>query len=175
MEDRLSLLAKQLTENKTVDNIELLSRLTRIEKMFLTRFYNINFNLEVHEIYSDIELFSIAIECGYVKAVKWLIDNCEEIIIQDDFGYSALIEAVEYNKIEVVKLLLKFPNININHQDYKQWTALIKASFHGFTNIVVELLKYKDIDINIRNNMDLTALQLSKTEEIKDLLKNHGR
>jgi ankyrin repeat protein len=88
------------------------------------------------------------------------------------------IDYIEFNNIEIVKLLLSYKNINVNYQNYWKNTALILASYRNNIEIVKLLLIHPDINIFLKNNISKTALDYAKerkNKEIEILLINHDR
>jgi serine/threonine-protein phosphatase 6 regulatory ankyrin repeat subunit B len=106
-----------------------------------------------------------------------------------------LINAVENNNIDIVKLLLEkkdIHKININLQNKDGWTALIFASYHGNIDIVkllcnfdrrskfteqsgfqpdCSLLEKEDIlNINLQTNKKETALIIASIYDYKDIV-----
>jgi len=67
----------------------------------------------------------------------------------------ALIHASETGQIEIVDMLLKQSNINVNIQDNLGITALICAAENGHSKVVEMLLKHPKIDVNIQVRMAL--------------------
>jgi len=74
------------------------------------------------------------------------------------YDNSYLILSCEKNNIEYVKLLLSYPDININQQNNKRNSALIHACSNQNEDIVKLLLENKNIDISLFNNVGDTAL-----------------
>jgi ankyrin repeat protein len=53
-----------------------------------------------------------------IEAIKYLLNNnLIDINIQDNIGTTPLRYASSWNKIEILKLLLSYKDININHQN----------------------------------------------------------
>ena len=52
------------------------------------------------------------------------------------------------NTNDAAKLLLTYPNINVNYADNDGWTGLIYASKRGKTECVKLLLKHPNINVN---------------------------
>jgi ankyrin repeat protein len=51
-----------------------------------------------------------------IEAIKYLLDNnLINVNIQDNFNNTPLILASTWNKIEILKLLLSYKDINVNH------------------------------------------------------------
>ena len=70
---------------------------------------------------------------------------------QNRSGYTALIFAVEYNNIEMVKLLLN-AGANIDKQDDQGYTALIRAAYNNYREIVKLLLDYYADEFILNDN-----------------------
>jgi ankyrin repeat protein len=53
-----------------------------------------------------------------IEAIKYLLDNnLIDINIQDKDGWTPLMYASIWNNIEMVKMLLSYKDINVNHQN----------------------------------------------------------
>jgi len=70
-------------------------------------------------------------------------------------NWSLLITAVYYCRKELVRYILSFPNIDVNHRSYYGNTAL-----HCCDNVSILklLLDHKDLDVNIQNEGGETGL-----------------
>ncbi|ORX81437.1 ankyrin, partial [Anaeromyces robustus] len=60
--------------------------------------------------------------------------------------------------VEIVQLLLKHPDIDVNFQNNKGFTPLIRAAKDGKKEIVELLLKHPNVDTNVQDNEGRTAL-----------------
>ncbi|KAI9317654.1 hypothetical protein BX666DRAFT_1857499 [Dichotomocladium elegans] len=66
------------------------------------------------------------------------------------YGRTALHCAATWNRIDMVRLLLDCPSVNVNVQDRENgWTALHRALYCGHLAIALELLRHPDIDLRI--------------------------
>lgn len=85
--------------------------------------------------------------CKYGDMTKFnaLVDSVD-INFQDEDGCSAIMEAANHNKIEIVKKLIE-KQVNLEFKDEDEFTALMLASEAGFTD-VVELLINGGANIN---------------------------
>ena len=83
---------------------------------------------------------------------------CEIYNDIDIYDNSFLTYSCEQSNIKYVKLLLEYPDININNQDYKGYSALIYACSNQHEDIVKLLLENKNINISLSNNNSDTAL-----------------
>ena len=97
--------------------------------------------------------------------------------------------AARHGHLDIVKLLLQHPDIDVNLQDKDDCTALMIAIIGGNKDIVELLLKYeniekhKKINVNLPGPDDCTALILAveannveenKLEMVKLLLEHPG-
>ena len=73
-------------------------------------------------------------------------------------GYSLLMGAVLWNRKELVRYLLTYPNININKMNDKAFTSLIFACCKGNVPILELFLCREELDINIQDNAGWTGL-----------------
>lgn len=109
---------------------------------------------------------------GHTATVRELIRIGASIDVVDTVGRTALIFAVENNRVEVVKVLIA-SGANVNHPDANQWTALHAVAKCGFTEILSELLKCKNVNIHCKNNQQLTPLDVAlalDTTQVIDIL-----
>jgi len=80
-------------------------------------------------------------------------------------GTTPLIKAVgEKGDVEIVKELLKVPEIKVNAATVKGVTPLIRASYYGHLGIVKVLLTHPEIDVNAKTPMGVTALMSASME-----------
>ncbi|ORX77431.1 ankyrin [Anaeromyces robustus] len=123
---------------------------------------------------------------GKTKKVRSLLENNKVNINAkirytsnpDIAEYIALIWAAEKGYTEIVSLLLKQPDIDINIRDCQGFTALMCAAEKGKEKVVKLLLQQPKINVNIQNNKGATALMLAvnfeKKEVVKQLLNHPG-
>jgi ankyrin repeat protein len=125
--------------------------------------------------------------------VKKLLSDPEvDPNIRDEYGRTALEHAAYHGYVEIVRLLLSYPKINVNIQNKNDRiiymknkdgkvelvnengkTALIIAAINGYVDVIKELLAHKNINVNIKDTGGKTALDLAKSDEIKQLLQKH--
>jgi serine/threonine-protein phosphatase 6 regulatory ankyrin repeat subunit B len=79
-----------------------------------------------------------------------------DINLQTKYGKTALIIALLYGHIDIVRLLLEREDIDINLQDNNGWTALMSATSNN--KIVILLLEKENIYINLQDKYGQTAL-----------------
>ena len=82
-------------------------------------------------------------------------------------------EASYEGHLKVIKYFIENGKVNVNAKDDDGWTALMRASWRGYSEIVKYLVK-NGSDINIKNNDGKTALDLTDSEEIKEVLRKTG-
>ena len=105
------------------------------------------------------------VEKGDVKAAESLIlehkDTIDVNYADNCYGDTALMHASKVGYTECVELLLKQPNINVNHASNEGWTGLMYASLCDYTytqyQCVELLLNHPNINVNHANNFGETA------------------
>ncbi|QQR48845.1 ankyrin repeat domain-containing protein [bacterium] len=106
--------------------------------------------------------------------MAWLLDNdpiFKDINVKQQVtGKTLLIYAVEFNKINLIKLLLSRNDINVNAKNNEGRVALHYAAMLGQQDSVKLLLNNKGIDINAQDNHGRTVL-FSIYKEHGDLMK----
>ena len=112
-------------------------------------------------------IFFSAIESGDINSIKKMIIDGIDINIADNYNWSALHRAVQFNKIEIVKELLSHRKIDINptlpkdtvlENNGRKWyadgeTPLLLASYYGYSDIVSILINY-GANILAKDNID---------------------
>ena len=92
-----------------------------------------------------------------------------------EYNESALTLAAGKGHTEIVKELLKAPGINVNYATKDNQTAMWCASQQGHLEIVKALV-VAGVDLSIASSSDdnkgKTAIDVAKTEEIKQVLRN---
>lgn len=112
-----------------------------------------------------------AVHNGHHQIAQLLLDrNSEQINRQNKQGYSALIFAAMTHNERMVELLLKDPNINVNSTNWFQENALMVAASRNSFFIAQLLLQRADINTAQKNSSDKTALDLTTSAAIKELL-----
>jgi len=174
MEDKLSILAKQLVENKSEDMIKLYNSLTNFDKFCLNKFYNMDFkNIKS---YSDEELWFDSSHTGYVKIIQHFIDKGIDVNCKDSDNYTALTNACFKGNIEVIKLLLQHPSIDVNPQDSHGYTSLMWSILSVEYEVIKLLLQHPNININLQDSLGWTALThayIEYNDEVVVILLQH--
>jgi len=113
----------------------------------------------------------LIIQTGDLNTLQKVIKQCVNVNITDDMGKTSLMKAASEGQVEVVKLLLTHPNMDVNKQDLNYQTALMMASVNGHTEVVQLLLEYNDIDLNIRNSDGVPAIVATAERGYFDIVK----
>ena len=97
---------------------------------------------------------------GNLDDVKALLeDQKTNVNYTDKDGKTGLICASENNQVEIVQVLLKDPNIDVNLATHRySWTALIYASVRNYADIFALLLKHPNINVNHADIYNRTAI-----------------
>ena len=98
-------------------------------------------------------------------AMRGLLDMVE-MFLRRGFGtelsetgcLGPLYMAASYGYVEVVKVMLEHPDVNVNTRSQERTTPLIIAAFKGHEAVVQVLLKDPRIDPNLRDDASATAL-----------------
>ncbi|KAJ3980465.1 hypothetical protein F5890DRAFT_1541415 [Lentinula detonsa] len=87
-----------------------------------------------------------------------------DINARDGFGRTVLHLAsasIDASSVEYVRILLKYPEINVNLQDREsQWTALHRAMYVGNLGVVLLLLQHSNTDTALKDLEGYTAFDL---------------
>ncbi|MCP4747666.1 MAG: hypothetical protein GY874_16220 [Desulfobacteraceae bacterium] len=105
------------------------------------------------------KLFIGAATNGDVKWVKKWLEAGADVNHANKNGITPLIATACFDHIEIVKLLLSRPEIDVNKTDvYDGETPLIAAACFDHIEIVKLLLSRPEIDVNLANSRGWTAL-----------------
>ena len=97
---------------------------------------------------------------GDIKAVKLFLAEGMDINSHNERGQTALMRAAEYQRTEVVTLLLE-NGADVNITTQKQYrTALMEASSSGNVAIIKQLVE-RGADINAKSHTNSTALHFA--------------
>ncbi|KIE04350.1 hypothetical protein NF27_IN00910 [Candidatus Jidaibacter acanthamoeba] len=86
--------------------------------------------------------FLMAVRFGKIDRARELLSQGADINAKKKTGESALHIAIEYRDIEMAKLLLKQPLININFKDWDEQTPLQNALYNGYDEIAQLILEH---------------------------------
>lgn len=110
---------------------------------------------------------------GSKEVVEFLISKGADVNAENGIGETPLHEASRQGRNKIAELLISNgADVNAKTENFGE-TPLILASRQGFKE-VVELLISKGADVNAKDGDGWTALRWAKTQEIKELLRNHG-
>lgn len=98
-----------------------------------------------------------AVKKGDLQMLKEVVEKID-INAQDETGQTALMRAASNGYENIVKYLLKFPDIEVNIQNSIGESALYFASIRGRENIVKMLLQDPKTNINILDTLGNNAL-----------------
>lgn len=102
----------------------------------------------------------------YIKSVGIPITE-----VKDNDGRIALNYAIQFNNIDIFKIILKH-TININNTDFlNRNNILIYAVNYSTYNVVSELLNREDLNINAKNKYGTTALHFACNNNNLEVMK----
>lgn len=90
---------------------------------------------------------------------------------QEADEWVALVCAAQKGYKDIVELLLKQPNIDVNIRDNQGFSALIRAAQERLGEIVELLLEQPNIDVNAQSNIGITALECAACNGYKEITK----
>ncbi|KAN0081961.1 Ankyrin repeat-containing domain protein [Elaphomyces granulatus] len=95
-------------------------------------------------------VFPFSVRAGDVAIVKLVLDHPSNIDpnVVSRFNNTALMEACQRGKLDVVQFLLGIEGIDVHRQDIWGCTAFCLAAQEGCSQVVKPLLMRNDIDIN---------------------------
>ena len=118
---------------------------------------------------------------GQAAAVALLLDRGARLDVMSSRGNSALYEAVFAGRLEVLKVLLAHPDLDVNetHPGRSNQTALMFAAQEGKWNIIDSLLEQDALDVNLQDANRNTALCLAilsdKTKIAVQMIEYEGK
>lgn len=123
--------------------------------------YRINANKKIDEgLYPIVKAVERSLEI-----FKFMVENGTDINVGDDFqdeeneGNTPLIEAIIYDRTEIVEYLLSLPSLDINLANENAITPLMAAiNVDCDLKIIMKILSFADINLNLRDINGLTAL-----------------
>lgn len=108
---------------------------------------------------------------GLLETVKEVLNQHPDVNKKNNHSIIPLHKAVLNNQLVIVQELIKH-NSNINEPDDYGFTPLHYASRNGFLEIVKILLDHNS-DRSLKNYRGHTALDIAKTDEVKQYLTNY--
>jgi ankyrin repeat protein len=99
-----------------------------------------------------------------IDLVKFLLEEGADPNVQTSYGDTALMKASYMGYTEIVKELLKHPDINPNIADIDGYTALMGACEKNNITIIDELLKHRRTSVDIMNLRYKRAWDIAKPE-----------
>jgi ankyrin repeat protein len=120
-------------------------------------------------IINEVDFVDIAISINKIDIAKILIKKIN-VNARNKDGETTLILASKKEYIDLVKYLIKKPDIDINIKDNNGNTALITAASNGNIEIVTALLDIPSIDINAKNNDGDTAVNVANNKGYIEIL-----
>jgi ankyrin repeat protein len=110
--------------------------------------------------YGSTVLWSAAL-LGLIERVEDQVKMGADYNIPNIEGDTPLHTAVLYENVEMVQLLLSFPEIEINAKNNNNQTPLHAAAITGNFEIFQLLLSHPKIEINVKNNDDEIPLHIA--------------
>ena len=107
--------------------------------------------LEIKDEFGDTPLI-VASSNGNTDIVRLLVSMGSHTERVNNEGSNALIEASQNNRVNIVKYLINYTKIDLNHQDVEGCTALISAIGWLDKETVSILLDSSEIDPNLSDN-----------------------
>ena len=103
---------------------------------------------------------SIAAQTGYVRTVELLVKSGADVNLPLYIGATPLNIAIDSGHIEIARLLLQAPGMQVNIKGIEGITALAHSSCRGQKDLVRLLLR-KGADPNIANDIGVAPLHLA--------------
>ncbi|KAK6112466.1 Ankyrin repeats (3 copies) family protein [Brugia pahangi] len=109
---------------------------------------------------------------GYnnLEVARFLLENGAEVNLKDKGGLIPLHNASSFGHLEIAALLIEC-GAEVNHPDKWGYTPLHEAAQKGRTQIC-SLLLNNGADVTLKNSEGFTALDITVTEDTKELLMN---
>lgn len=119
-------------------------------------------------------LIAKTIEGDYEKVFNLVSKGKASVETRSNEGQSLLSIACSKGHLDFVTKMLTELNPNVNTKDHKGWTPLMNAAINGHSRIC-RLLIDNECDVNIKNNMNMRAVDIVKSDEIKQMLLDETR
>lgn len=119
-----------------------------------------------------------AIRCGHLQMVKYLIEegSASVLITELKSGNSSLMLAVESGYLDIVKYLLRLPEIDLEIKNFGGNSVLDIAKTFGdskIIDIIIKCFKMKNIPFEIDTDSDNTDIFYLKSSEENNLQKSN--
>eukprot|EP00981_Chlorochromonas_danica_P013417 scaffold6314_cov273-Ochromonas_danica.AAC.30 len=111
---------------------------------------------------------------GHVEVIQVLLQDDRVDVNADREGWTVLHEACQEGRLQVVEALLQHSHIDVNKADQGGWAPLHAACAEGHMEIVRKLLSHDGVNVNQADENGHTPLDVAATEEIEQLLTEHG-
>ena len=121
------------------------------------------------------DLFLEEVQKNNLELTELLLKEDADVNVKDEYGWNALMYAVNEGNPEIVRLLLD-SGIKLNEVDKNGWTALLRAISDNKEEIIKMLIE-AGADVNIRNKRnDSVLLYASKrcNKDIVEMIIEHG-
>lgn len=114
------------------------------------------------EEFPNMDLLNFAVIFGRIQTVKLLLKMGKKIEVEDENGYTPLMNASRKNHIEILKYLIK-KNAYVDYKDRMDITSLMHASYARNVD-VVKLLLAAGAHVDEQNDDGETALILASQQ-----------
>lgn len=109
--------------------------------------------------------------------LRRILENIADVNVFNKYEMTALMEAVAWNRLDMVVLLMNHPNIDLNVQGWSNYTALHFAVDGNHPAILTQLLSDDRVDSGISDTDNQTPLSLAiryQFAECEQRLRAHG-
>ena len=110
---------------------------------------------------------------GHLDILRYLVEQGADMEKTDRFGYSPLMDASSGGHLEVARYLLE-QGANRDKANNGGYTSLHWAARNGHLETAKLLMVY-GADLNTRNNRNQLPIDLARTEEIKQAIRDEPR
>jgi ankyrin repeat protein len=143
------------------------------KKLINNFLYSDELNKEMREKLREYLIASA--KAGDYKKIHQIVSiGKASIETRDNNGSSLLSLAVAHGQYNWAEKMIEELSPNVNTRDHKGWTPLMKAVIQNsikMTRILIEA----GADLNIKNNISLKAVELVKTNEMRDFIREEVR
>lgn len=121
-----------------------------------------------------------AVMRGNLDMVRYLVESGANITVTDDYGRTALMNAVIFKRLDIVKYLIEEKGMDIDAKNIYGHTAIVCLFNETNEEGTFEVLEYiieKGADVNIRGASGATLLDMAiyyNDNELIQLLKSKG-